>query len=71
MDLDEHQVEAVKEAVRNGVLVITGGPGTGKTTTINTIIKYFESEGITSVERASDNIIQDGFCLRHVLMALV
>lgn len=46
MDLDEHQVEAVKEAVRNGVLVITGGPGTGKTTTINTIIKYFESEGM-------------------------
>ena len=46
MDLDEHQVEAVKEAVRNGVLVITGGPGTGKTTTINTIIKYFELEGM-------------------------
>ncbi len=46
MDLDEHQVEAVKEAVRNGVLVITGGPGTGKTTTINAIIKYFESEGM-------------------------
>ena len=44
MDLDEHQVEAVKEAVRNGVLVITGGPGTGKTTTINTIIKYLELE---------------------------
>ena len=30
MELDEHQVEAVKEAVRNGLLVITGGPGTGK-----------------------------------------
>ena len=45
MDLDEHQVEAVKEAVRNGVLVITGGPGTGKTTTINTIIRYFELSG--------------------------
>ena len=44
--LDEHQVEAVKEAVRNGLLVITGGPGTGKTTTINTIIKYFELEGM-------------------------
>ena len=39
-------VEAVKEAVRNGLLVITGGPGTGKTTTINTIIKYFELEGM-------------------------
>lgn len=45
MELDEHQVEAVKEAVRNGLLVITGGPGTGKTTTINTIIRYFELEG--------------------------
>ena len=46
MELDEHQVEAVKEAVRNGLLIITGGPGTGKTTTINTIIKYFETEGL-------------------------
>ena len=42
MELDEHQMTAVKEAVRNGLLIITGGPGTGKTTTINTIIKYFE-----------------------------
>ena len=46
MTLDEHQVTAVKEAVRNGLLIITGGPGTGKTTTINTIIRYFESEGM-------------------------
>lgn len=46
MALDEHQVTAVKEAVRNGLLIITGGPGTGKTTTINTIIKYFELEGM-------------------------
>ncbi len=46
MQLDEHQVGAVKEAVRNGLLVITGGPGTGKTTTINTIIRYFEMEGM-------------------------
>lgn len=45
MELDKHQVTAVKEAVRNGLLIITGGPGTGKTTTINTIIKYFELEG--------------------------
>ena len=45
MELDEHQMTAVKEAVRNGLLIITGGPGTGKTTTINTIIKYFEMEG--------------------------
>lgn len=30
--------------MKNGVLVITGGPGTGKTTTINAIIRYFETE---------------------------
>lgn len=43
---DEMQFTAVKEAVKNGLLIITGGPGTGKTTTINTIIKYFEAEGM-------------------------
>ena len=46
MKLDELQAEAVKEAVTNGLMVITGGPGTGKTTTINTIIRYFELEGM-------------------------
>ena len=44
--LDEQQRIAVKEAVYNGLLIITGGPGTGKTTTINTIIKLFEAEGL-------------------------
>ncbi len=44
--LDEMQKRAVIEAVRCGLLVITGGPGTGKTTTINTLISYFESEGL-------------------------
>ena len=44
--LDEKQRQAVMEAVRCGLLVITGGPGTGKTTTINTLITYFESEGL-------------------------
>mgnify|MGYP002233760057 FL=1 len=33
--LDELQEQAVYEAVNSGLLVITGGPGTGKTTTIN------------------------------------
>lgn len=42
--LDPIQWEAVIESAQNGVLVITGGPGTGKTTTINSIIKFFESE---------------------------
>ena len=46
LELDEMQRTAVKETVRSGLLVITGGPGTGKTTTINTIIQYFESEGM-------------------------
>ncbi|MBS4535792.1 ATP-dependent RecD-like DNA helicase [Clostridium sp. D2Q-14] len=46
IDLANNQREAVKESVENGVLVITGGPGTGKTTTINTIIKLFEMEDL-------------------------
>lgn len=46
MVLDRLQAEAVREAVTNGLMVITGGPGTGKTTTINTIIRYFELEGM-------------------------
>ena len=41
--LASNQLLAVKEAINTGVLVITGGPGTGKTTTINTIIKVFEN----------------------------
>lgn len=46
IDLDEKQQMAITEAVKNGLLVITGGPGTGKTTTINAIIRYFEMEGL-------------------------
>lgn len=44
IELDELQRRAVIEAVKHGLTVITGGPGTGKTTTINAIIKYFEEE---------------------------
>lgn len=44
IELDPLQVQAVAEAVNSGLLIITGGPGTGKTTTINTIIRYFEAE---------------------------
>lgn len=47
LQLDEMQRMAVKAAVRNGVLVLTGGPGTGKTTTINAMIRFFESEGMS------------------------
>jgi helicase, putative, RecD/TraA family len=39
--LDERQAKAVEDAVKNGVFVLTGGPGTGKTTTINAMIHYF------------------------------
>ncbi len=46
ISLDDLQKSAVKSAITNGFIVITGGPGTGKTTTINTIIKYFENEGL-------------------------
>ena len=42
--LDEMQKEAVVQAAGHGLMVLTGGPGTGKTTTINTLISYFESE---------------------------
>ena len=44
IELDKMQRQAVVESVKNGLLIITGGPGTGKTTTINTIIHYFETE---------------------------
>ena len=44
--LDPLQKKAVREAAENAVLLITGGPGTGKTTTINTIIRYFMSEDL-------------------------
>lgn len=44
MELDDLQVQAVVEAVNSGLMIITGGPGTGKTTTINTMIRYFEQE---------------------------
>lgn len=46
MKLDQMQWEAVRQAVRKGVLVLTGGPGTGKTTTINAMIHFFRREGL-------------------------
>ena len=46
LELDELQRQAVIESVLHGVFILTGGPGTGKTTTINMIIRYFEREGL-------------------------
>lgn len=46
ISLDEMQRQAVIEAANSGILIVTGGPGTGKTTTINMIIKFFEEEGM-------------------------
>ncbi len=42
--LDDLQRQAIRAAVNSGILIITGGPGTGKTTTINALIKYFEDD---------------------------
>lgn len=46
LELDELQEKAVLECVKNGLFILSGGPGTGKTTTINTMIRYFEAEGL-------------------------
>ncbi len=46
MELEELQKEAVLQSICNGLLILSGGPGTGKTTTINTIIRFFEAEGL-------------------------
>ncbi|MCR5467463.1 MAG: ATP-dependent RecD-like DNA helicase [Lachnospiraceae bacterium] len=45
LEEDDMQTLAMREAMKNGVVVITGGPGTGKTTTINNIIKSFNYQG--------------------------
>lgn len=44
-ELDEMQKQAMAAAAQHGLFILTGGPGTGKTTTINAIIRYFEEEG--------------------------
>ena len=46
IELDELQRQAVLQSLCHGVLILSGGPGTGKTTTINTMIRYFEREGM-------------------------
>ncbi len=46
IELDDLQREAVLKSISNGIVIITGGPGTGKTTTINTIIAYYAQQGL-------------------------
>ncbi len=46
MTFDRLQRQAVRAATEGGVLIISGGPGTGKTTTINALIRYFSDEGM-------------------------
>ena len=46
MELDTLQMQAVMGAIHHGLFLLSGGPGTGKTTTINMLIRYFESEGL-------------------------
>ncbi|MBR6148195.1 MAG: ATP-dependent RecD-like DNA helicase [Lachnospiraceae bacterium] len=46
LTLDEMQKKALILAMQSGIMIITGGPGTGKTTTINAIIHCIEKEGL-------------------------
>ena len=46
IELDALQKKAVLGSVKNGIFILSGGPGTGKTTTINVIIRYFLTEGM-------------------------
>ena len=46
---DDTQKSAIFQAVEKGLLILTGGPGTGKTTTLNAIIKMFETQGLKVV----------------------
>lgn len=42
----KRQREAIITAVEKGMLILTGGPGTGKTTTLNGILRFFEEDGL-------------------------
>lgn len=49
IEFGKKQILAIKESTESGVIVITGGPGTGKTTTINAIINIYEDLGFNVV----------------------
>ncbi len=42
---ESNQINAIKAVAETGILILTGGPGTGKTTTLNAVIRVFESAG--------------------------
>ena len=44
--LEEEQKQAILSAAKYGLFILTGGPGTGKTTTINQMLRFFESENM-------------------------
>lgn len=46
IEFENLQRKAIFEAFQSGILVLTGGPGTGKTTTLNAIIKLFENRDL-------------------------
>ncbi len=80
VELDELQRKAVISAVTNGVFVLTGGPGTGKTTTINAIIHFFESEGMDilmaaptgrAAKRIAETTGREAFTIHRLLQVKV
>ena len=76
VELDEIQRDAIKTAAGNRVMVLTGGPGTGKTTTIKAIIGYFESRGMDillaaptgrAAKRMKETTGRDAFTIHRML----
>ena len=77
VELHANQKDAVRSAVTNGVSVITGGPGTGKTTVIKCIIDITEKLGISSMlmaptgraaKRLSESTGRDATTIHRALM---
>ncbi len=76
VELDDIQRDAIKTAAENGVMVLTGGPGTGKTTTIKAIIGYFEARGMDillaaptgrAAKRMKETTGRDAFTIHRML----